>query len=35
MAEQICRRCDEPVASSDYELFERMHYVCFHYEFEH
>lgn len=35
MAEQICRRCNEPVASPDFELFEKMHYVCFHYEFEH
>ena len=33
--EQQCRRCGQPVASRDYELFERMHYVCFHYEFEH
>ncbi len=31
----ICRRCDLPVASPDYETFERMHYVCFHYEFKH
>jgi hypothetical protein len=23
------------VCRSDYETFERMHYVCFHYEFEH
>jgi len=38
MAEQqMCRRCDRPVRVSraDYETFERMHYVCFHYEFEH
>jgi len=32
---QICRRCSRPVATPDYETFERMHYVCFHYEFEH
>lgn len=32
---QICRRCDLPAATPDYETFERMHYVCFHYEFEH
>ncbi len=31
----VCRRCDRPVATPDYETFERMHYVCFHYEFEH
>jgi len=23
------------VATPDFEVFERMHYVCFHYEFEH
>lgn len=34
-SEQICRRCDRPVASDDYEVFEKMHYVCFHYAFEH
>ncbi len=32
---QICRRCHRPAATADYEVFERMHYVCFHYEFEH
>lgn len=31
----ICRRCSRPAATPDYEIFERMHYVCFHYEFEH
>ena len=33
----VCRRCDLPVVVSAeyYETFERMHYVCFHYEFEH
>jgi len=32
-----CRRCHKPVVASaaDYEVFERMHYVCFHFEFEH
>jgi hypothetical protein len=32
-----CRRCGRPVRLSRdyYETFERMHYVCFHYEFEH
>ncbi|WP_345711573.1 hypothetical protein [Kineococcus glutinatus] len=35
--EQICMRCTRPVALApeDYELFERMHGVCFHYDFEH
>jgi hypothetical protein len=23
------------VSAADYETFEKMHYVCFHYEFEH
>lgn len=30
-----CRRCGRPVATSDVDLFEGMHYICFHYEFEH
>lgn len=36
-AEPICRRCGRRVRVSraQYETFERMHYVCFHYEFEH
>lgn len=35
--ELICRRCDRPVrvSAANYEIFERMHYMCFHYEFEH
>lgn len=34
---QTCRRCGSTVKSSatDFEIFEQMHYVCFHYEFEH
>lgn len=33
----VCVRCGKQVTASatDYETFERMHYVCFHYEFEH
>jgi hypothetical protein len=33
----LCRRCNRPVvkSQSQYEVFEEMHYVCFHYEFEH
>jgi hypothetical protein len=33
----ICRRCRRPVDISrdQYDLFEQMHYVCFHYEYEH
>ena len=32
-----CRRCGLPVVkfAADYAVFEQMHYVCFHYEFEH
>ena len=32
-----CRRCSRPVAVEldQYDVFEQMHYVCFHYEFEH
>jgi hypothetical protein len=33
----ICVRCDRPVRASreQFDVFERMHYVCFHYEFAH
>jgi len=33
----LCRRCGLPVeaGAAHYEVFEQMHYVCFHYEFEH
>lgn len=33
----ICRRCDLPVRNAEdgRNIFEHMHYVCFHYEFEH
>jgi hypothetical protein len=33
----ICRRCGRSVEISrdQYDVFEQMHYVCFHYEFEH
>jgi hypothetical protein len=33
----VCQRCHRPVRESaaKYEAFEQMHYVCFHYEFEH
>lgn len=33
---QVCRACGTPSASPDFtSVFERMHYVCFHFEFEH
>lgn len=33
----ICVRCGRPVCASaqQYDVFEKMHYTCFHYEFEH
>jgi len=32
-----CRRCGGPVVLNreHYETFERMHYTCFHFEYEH
>lgn len=33
---QVCRACGAPSASPYFtSVFERMHYVCFHLEFEH
>jgi hypothetical protein len=36
-ADPACLRYGRPVhvSKDQYEVFERMHYVCFHYEFEH
>lgn len=33
----VCVRCHKPVAvhRAEYEVFERMHWLCFHLEFEH
>lgn len=33
----ICRRCGQPVVvnASRYDVFEQMHWLCFHLEFEH
>jgi hypothetical protein len=33
----MCVRCGRPVVRNAprYTVFERMHWVCFHYEFEH
>ncbi|MDQ3813293.1 MAG: hypothetical protein M3347_05015 [Armatimonadota bacterium] len=33
----LCIRCHKPVIvhQDDYQLFERMHWLCFHLEFEH
>lgn len=33
---QVCRACGALSTSPDFTaVFERMHYVCFHFEFEH
>lgn len=34
---QICVRCKQPVVKNKeyYETFEKMHWICFHLEFEH
>ncbi|WP_438449481.1 hypothetical protein [Gorillibacterium sp. sgz5001074] len=34
---KLCRRCGKPVQvfETDYDLFEGMHWICFHFEFEH
>ena len=35
---RLCARCQRPVTSElmgSYEALENMHWVCFHYEFEH
>jgi hypothetical protein len=33
----VCERCGRVVVvnATNFETFERMHWVCFHYEFEH
>lgn len=33
----LCHRCHRPVEVSrdQFDVFEHMHYVCFHYEYEH
>ncbi len=35
--EKLCKRCGKPVEvfAADYDLFEQMHWLCFHLEFEH
>lgn len=35
--DRFCARCKRPVriSADQYDVFEQMHYVCFHYEFEH
>ncbi|MET8999582.1 hypothetical protein [Amycolatopsis sp. NPDC004169] len=35
--QQLCRRCGLPVRMprDNYDIFEQMHFVCFHYAFKH
>jgi hypothetical protein len=35
--EKLCRRCNQPVIENAdrYDVFEQMHWLCFHLEFEH
>jgi hypothetical protein len=35
--EKICVSCGKPVVchKNEYEIFEKMHWICFHLEFEH
>lgn len=35
--QKICKRCGKPVTvyADDFDLFEQMHWLCFHLEFEH
>ena len=37
MSEKICIRCGQSVKKfkDEYEVFENMHWICFHFEFEH
>jgi hypothetical protein len=38
MTEQkLCKRCHQPVTvhAESYDVFEQMHWLCFHLEFEH
>jgi len=35
--EKICKRCNRPVSKSSeyYDIYEQMHWICFHLEYEH
>lgn len=37
MTQKICERCGEPVIkyNDQYEVFEKMHWTCFHFTYEH
>ena len=34
---KLCKRCGKPVEvnAASYDVFEQMHWLCFHMEFEH
>jgi hypothetical protein len=34
---KLCKRCNQPVIvnAECYDVFEQMHWLCFHFEFEH
>ena len=34
---KICRRCNQAITvnADSYDVFEQMHWLCFHLEFEH
>ena len=35
--EKLCKRCNRPVTVNveNYDVFEQMHWLCFHLEYEH
>jgi len=34
---KICKRCKQPITvnANNYDIFEQMHWLCFHLEYEH
>ena len=37
MEKKICKSCGKPVVvfKEDYDIFEQMHWICFHLKYEH
>lgn len=35
--QKVCKRCNKPVTANvkNYDVFEQMHWLCFHLEYEH
>jgi hypothetical protein len=35
--QKLCKRCGKPVTvhAAEFDVFEQMHWLCFHLEFEH